>query len=287
MVGIATHGTNPEPVTSVVPALELEQYQLLSFDPCPFRLPDGSDREFLLTQRVAPRVHKNISYDPNRNRLGGARCRSPRDTDRLRELLGAFSREATAWLARLLPAYASGWAPDRASLRPHEEATRVLRLTARNDLLHVDNFPTRPSRGRRILRLFVNLDPSEPRVWVTSEAFPVLLERFASRHGLPRPGSHVGRGCPDYDRFMRRLHHFLKLDDRFQERAPKRRWLFPPGSAWLLFADALSHAVLRGRLALEHSYFVPVERLLRPELAPVRVLRDAGPRAGAGMRAAG
>src|SRR5262249_50891543 len=147
----------------------------LTFDPCPFPLPDWPEREFLLAQQVAPRAHKNISFDPARGRLTGARLQSSRDADRLRGLLAAFSHEASRWLSGLLPRYAEGWGPDRASLRPEEEATRVLRVTARNDLLHVDNFPTRPTRGRRILRLFVNLPPTEPRVWVTSEPFPALL----------------------------------------------------------------------------------------------------------------
>ncbi|MGH3184455.1 MAG: Kdo hydroxylase family protein, partial [Streptosporangiaceae bacterium] len=31
---------------------------------------------------------------------------------------------------------------------------------------------TRPSRGRRILRFFVNVNPSEPRIWKTGPAFP-------------------------------------------------------------------------------------------------------------------
>jgi hypothetical protein len=33
----------------------------------------------------------------------------------------------------------------------------------------------------------------------------------------------------------------------------------------VLFSDALAHAVLRGRLALEHSFFVPVEAMHQPE----------------------
>ena len=44
------------------------------------------------------------------------------------------------------------------SYRPVEEATRKLRLKARNDLLHVDAFPTRPTNGWRILRCFVLID---------------------------------------------------------------------------------------------------------------------------------
>ena len=71
------------------------------------------------------------------------------------------------------------------SFRPVEEATRRLRLTARNDLLHVDAFPSRPTQGWRILRVFANVNSSEPRVWVTSDPFPKLLERYGAEVGLP------------------------------------------------------------------------------------------------------
>ena len=58
-----------------------------------------------------------------------------------------FSDTATGWLANKLPQYARKWSRDRATLRSEEEAIRPLRLTARNDLLHIDSFPARPSGG--------------------------------------------------------------------------------------------------------------------------------------------
>ena len=57
-----------------------------------------------------------------------------------------------------LPRYSRHWELDRVSYRGLEEATRQLRLTARNDLLHIDAFPTRPSNGWRILRVFLNVN---------------------------------------------------------------------------------------------------------------------------------
>src|SRR5256885_13108085 len=55
------------------------------------------------------------------------------------------------------------------------------------------------------------------------------------------------------------MHDFLKRNEAFQERSRKRVWKFPPGSMWLVFTDTASHAALRGRYALEHSYFVAPE----------------------------
>jgi hypothetical protein len=268
----------------------LERGELLVYPVCPFPLPAAADRQFLCTQRVAGRAHKNISYDPSTGQVHGFRYRGPEPSGRLRELLAGFSATACRWLEAALPAYRGAWRPDRASFRSEEEAIRRLRWNARNDLVHIDAFPTRPTHGDRILRLFVNLNPTDPRVWVTSELFARLLERYGTQVGLPTaPGfrlwswrqeltawlhPHRPRHS-DYDLFMLRLHDVLKADDDFQERGLKRYWSFPPGSAWLLFSDGLSYADLRGQYALEHSFFVARGGLVRPDLAPATLLENA------------
>jgi hypothetical protein len=269
----------------------LERGEVVVYPACPFPLPEGDDRHFLLTQGLGSRAHKNISYDPATGKAAGFRRDSAEQAERLRRLLAEFAERATAWLARTLPGYARCWRRDRVSFRPEEEATRKLRLTARNDLLHVDAFPNRPTQGWRLLRLFVNVNPTEPRVWVTSDPFPVLLERYGTRAGLPQAGAgnwagrlgrrllglfHSGRARrTEYDAFMLRLHDFLKRNEEFQERSRKRVWQFPPGSMWLVFTDTASHAALRGRYALEHSYFVAPEALALPEESPPALLERA------------
>ena len=265
----------------------LERGGIEYFPVCPFQLPEGEDRLFLLEQRLASRAHKNISYDPNTGRAAGFARISAAQSERLRILMASFAQQATSWLARTLPRYARTWRLDRVSFRPEEEATRRLRLTARNDLLHIDAFPSRPTNGHRILRLFVNVNLSEPRVWATSEPFGKLLERFGTQAGLPtaqragwtrqvlrlfQPGR--ARRSP-YDAFMLRFHDFLKANDEFQEHGPKRFWIFAPGSAWLVFSDVASHAALRGRFALEHSYFVAPETLALPDESPPTLLERA------------
>jgi hypothetical protein len=258
-------------------AQRLEHGELVYYPICPFALPSPEDRAFLAGVRQGAPVHKNISYDPTTGRVAGhARC--PADAERrLRQLLAAFSHAVTAWLGTVLPGYRSGWRLDRATFRPLEEATRPLRHRARNDLLHIDSFPTRPSHGWRLLRAFVNISAAEPRVWVTSETFPRLLERYGPVVGRPAPAGPLRRAArrllglpprPAFDEFMLRLHHFLKESDEFQERSGKRVWVFPPGSMWMLMSDGLSHAELRGRYALEHSYFIAPETLALPELSP-------------------
>jgi hypothetical protein len=266
----------------------LERGEVVYYPACPFPLPRGDDLEFLLRQRLASRAHKNVSYDPRTGKANGYLRRSSEQVERLRGLLAAFAREATAWLATALPRYAAAWRPDKVSYRPLEEATRKLRLKARNDLLHVDAFPTRPTNGWRILRCFANVNPVEPRVWVTSDPFAGLLERYGAAAGLPGEGRldwlrrlrdgarrlfRPGRpGRSEYDAFMLRLHDHLKGNEDFQERGPKRFWKFPPGSAWLAITDTCSHAVLRGRFALEHSYFLAPPSLALPGESPAALL---------------
>src|SRR5262249_18069350 len=171
--------------------------------------------------------HKNISYDPYSGKAAGFAFQSPAQALRLRDLLEAFSQTATAWLIATLPRYAAGWQLDRVSFRPEEEATRKLRVTARNDLLHIDAFPSRPTNGYRILRLFANVNLTEPRVWVTSDPFPKLLARYGREVGLPSEGpqwfhrlgqSMIGLFRPRrsrrsvYDAFMLRFHNYLKTN---------------------------------------------------------------------------
>lgn len=266
----------------------LERGEIIYFPACPFDLPSESDCEFLRQQQLGSSLHKNISFDPATEKTTGYRFASAEQKQRLRRLLEGFSATATAWLTQWLPRYAASWTLDRVHFRPEEEALRNLREVARNDLLHLDTFPTRPARGRRILRLFVNLHDHEPQTWVTSETFATLLHRYGCHAGLP---SNIDARWPRrlqlgvlglfqpqsrqrtaYDRFMLRFHHFLKRQQQFQEKSPKRFWTFAPGSAWLLFSDGLSHGELRGQYALDHSYFISQESLALPAESPAAIL---------------
>jgi hypothetical protein len=282
---------SPEQNASTSIEERLERGGVEYFPVCPFAIPHGEDRTFLLGQTLASRAHKNISYDPRTGKAGGFSRSSADQAERLRAMLAAFAQNASAWLATTLPRYARNWQLDRVSFRPVEEATRKLRLKARNDLLHVDAFPSRPTNGQRILRLFVNVNLTEPRIWKTSEPFGRLLERFGREAGLPSRqalgwSGQLGRQLLGifqparrrrsvYDTFMLRFHDYLKANDEFQEHGPNRFWAFAPGSAWIVFTDVASHAALRGRFALEHSYFVAPDSLALPAESPPALLEKA------------
>ncbi len=86
-----------------------------------------------------------------------------------------------AFLSSFLAPYAGKWILDFASFRPFEEDGRDLPLHKRNDLLHVDAFPSRPTRGGRILRVFTNLNLSKPRVWQTTGPFESFAQAVCQR----------------------------------------------------------------------------------------------------------
>ena len=128
--------------------------------------------------------------------------------------------------------YQGRWQLDYASFRPQEEEGRDLPLRRRNDLLHTDAFPTRPTRGARILRFFNNIHPSRTRDWVVSDPFPALAPRYAPQQiALPAAGNSASRALRSlanaaglgyaipslkrspYDDFMMRFHNFLKEND--------------------------------------------------------------------------
>jgi 3-deoxy-D-manno-oct-2-ulosonic acid (Kdo) hydroxylase len=270
----------------------LEQGNILFFPTTPFTIPEAH-RSFLLNVRQPNTAHhKNISYKPSRSRVQ-AFARGTADGKGLSEIMESYSRAVVDWLQRFLLPYAGHWQVDFASFRSIEEQGRELPVSKRNDLLHIDAFPTRPSNGNRILRVFTNLNPSQPRVWLTSEPFEVWARQYGNSAGLlaiaakTRSTPHlIGRRVarlasaagipivdrPLYDRFMLTFHHYLKNNREFQEGSPKSKWEFPPGSTWLVFTDMVPHAVLSGRFALEQTFLVSRQALLRPDLAPYRVL---------------
>jgi hypothetical protein len=258
--------------------------------PCrtPFALPEA-DRALLVGQNWGgSAIHKNISYRPGANRLGGFSGDAATRAE-IHRILRDYSSQVLAFLGRFLLPYAGRFAVDYASFRPVEEEGRDLPLHKRNDLLHVDAFPSRPTQGGRILRIFTNLHPDRVRVWLVTDRFAALATRFARDAGLEHlakplsgPARLVERakgvvGLPGmeraaYDRFMLRFHDFLKEHAQFQAECEKTRIEFPPLSTWLVFTDCVPHAVLSGRHALEQTVIVPTDALVAPQHAPIRVL---------------
>jgi hypothetical protein len=272
----------------------LEAGDILYFPVTPVPLA-ADDIRFLLGQQQADSsLHKNIAYKPNVDRLSGfdAKTASPAAVERLHGIMRGYSSSVVQFLARFLAPYQSSWKLDYASFRPLEEEGRDLPQRRRNDLLHTDAFPTRPTHGARILRFFNNIHPTRTRDWIVSDPFNATVRQFVPRDIAPRPGSFISRvgkaagravglgaAVPSlkrspYDDFMMRFHNFLKENPRFQAECPKYPFQFPPGSSWMVYTDTVPHAVLAGQYALEQTLLVPLEAMVCPEISPLRILED-------------
>jgi len=268
----------------------LEEGNIVYFPRSPFTLEDA-DRAFLMGIRQAGSGYvKNISYRPGDGRVRGAVGGG--DVERLRACLRRYSETIIRVARDVLAPYAAAWQVELASFRTLEEEGRQLPLRARNDLLHIDSFPTRPTNGGRILRVFTNIHPTRQRVWATSDPFHVVASRIAGVAGLTEIAARassrregitaaLGRFArrlglpvvyrPPYDRFMLRAHHCLKANAAFQASGRKFVWQFAPDSTWIAFTDTVPHAVLSGQFALEQTFIVPLSALQRPETSPLRV----------------
>jgi hypothetical protein len=294
VVTIPSASLVPTPEESRTFCAQLEAGDILYFQQTPVPLTSDNIGFLLGQQQADSSLHKNIAYKPALDKLSGfdANTADPAAVERLHQIMRGYSTAVVEFLTRFLAPYQQHWKLDYASFRPQEEQNRDLPLRRRNDLLHTDAFPTRPTYGARILRFFNNINPSRTRDWIVSDPFGPTVRQFAPRDIAPRPGSPLSRlgkstaraiglgaAIPSlkrspYDDFMMRFHNFLKENPRFQSDCPKYPFQFPPGSSWMVFTDTVPHAVLAGQYALEQTFLVRHEAMVRPEISPLKVLED-------------
>ncbi len=276
---------------------ELERGRIVCFPECPIELPSPEDLEFLRRETPGLISAKNLSYHPEDDHVGGLRG-SPEQAERVRGILKAHAGRVQDFLGRSMPLLTKDWAVGTTSFRPLQEKGRNLSRHASNELVHVDAGAYGATHGDRVLRFFVNVNPSEDRVWVSKGAFPELYDRFGRAAGL-RDGSprNLREGPLDrlwtgstraisslfptakhldsspYDRAMRRFHNYMKDTPSFQsEPEGHREFRFKPMSAWTVFTDMVSHACIEGQHALVDTFVVRLGSCRLPELAPYHVL---------------
>ena len=151
------------------------------------------------------------------------------DLRALTGMLARFSRQASALVDRLLAAYRGRVEVGRASFRPVEIAGRTTSWRKDDTRLHIDSFPASPVQGRRILRVFTNVNPEgRARSWRVGEPFDAVARRFAPLLRAPLAGSAAllrwlrvtkSRRSP-YDAMMLQLHDRMKADEAYQAESP-------------------------------------------------------------------
>lgn len=260
-------------------AAMLERGEVLFLPRLPFDIEDGESPLF------SPAIlssAKNTSFDPATGRVGGTSL-SGRDLDRLRGLMIRFSDRAAALVANLFPRYRGRLERARSSFRPAEIAGRASSWRRDDTRLHIDSFPATPVQGRRILRVFTNVNPAgRARSWRVGDDFEAVARRFMGRLSMPWAASALlwrALGVTKtrrsaYDALMLQLHDRMKEDGEFQARSAQTPFEFPAGSTWIAFTDQVSHAAMAGQYQLEQTFLLPVDAMLDERRSPLRVLEQ-------------
>lgn len=258
----------------------LESGNVLYFPRLEFRF--GEDEKRFLSAVWADGKAKNISYRGASEPLRGARG-APEDLARLKAVLARYADSAETLVQALFPAYAGFLRRGFTSYRTAAVEGRVTSWRKDDTRLHVDAFPSNPTGGVRLLRVFTNVNPEgKPRVWRVGEPFRHHAERFFPKAARPLPGlawllektGLTKSYRTEYDHYMNELHDRGKADLEYQASSPQRTFGFPAGTSWVVFSDQVLHAVMAGQFMLEQTFYLAPEHLRRPDLGPLSVLEQ-------------
>jgi hypothetical protein len=257
----------------------LESGNVLLFPNLPFEL-KAEEIPFLSTSALAPK-RKNISYDCRIDQLKGD-VFSDQKHQQLQAMIRRFAEYTRALVVNLFPQYREQLEQARTSYRVMQAKGRDSLSSNKDDRrLHVDAFPSTPTQGKRILRVFSNINPNhEPRVWRVGDDFEQVAERFLpqlkARSWLKRQmlrSAKITKGTRSkYDSLMLQLHDQMKQDANYQEGGWSEEVQLPAGSTWMVFTDQAPHAVISGQFCLEQTFHFPVEAMAFAERSPLRVL---------------
>jgi len=276
----------------------LEGGEIVRFPDCPFELPAAADLALLREELPKQLNTKNVSYHPESDSVHGISER-PELRDVAKRVLKGHSAAVEAFLQRVIPHLTPHWTVGTSSFRPIQEKGRNLKPHASNELVHIDAGAYGATNGDRILRVFVNLNPTEDRVWATKGTFADVYAKHAAAAGIAG-GHELGKGLlghlrtgmlrglaaagvkeamiadsSPYDRLMRRFHNYMKDTPSFQAHdADYRELRFAPFSAWMVFTDTASHASVSGQHALVNTFIVRLSQCRLPAVAPLNILRS-------------
>lgn len=258
---------------------KLEDGHILYFPKLSFSLAEN-EKSFLSPNVLDPHA-KNISYQSSTNRLWGVQHLNDAEHQQLKIMLGRFSQYSLDLISALLPHYAQQLIMARTSYRPAQISGRKTSYRKDDKRLHIDAFPSAPNQGKRILRVFCNINPhNEDRVWRTGEPFDKVANRFIPQISKPILGSAALlrflkiTKCyrTAYDHYMLKMHNCMKADDTYQKNADQQEVRFPAGSAWIVQTDDVSHAAMQGQYVLEQTYYLPVNAMQDESKSPLRIL---------------
>jgi 3-deoxy-D-manno-oct-2-ulosonic acid (Kdo) hydroxylase len=265
------------PATQQEAVVALEAGSVVLFPQLSF--PILADEARFLTPAAVGQA-KNVSFDPASGTLRGSGADAA-GLEPLRNMMSRFAKASHTLLRHVLPRYAAQVQQARTSYRPAEIAGRVTSWRKDDTRLHVDSFPSSPTHGTRILRVFSNVNPHGcARTWRLGEPFEAVARRFVpsipgpiwlSSHALSLLGITKSRRSA-YDHYMLRLHDRMKADLEYQSRATQGQYEFSAGNTWIVFTDQVSHAAIGGQYALEQTFHLPVRAMHDPSQSPLKTL---------------
>lgn len=257
----------------------LEGGKVLYFPALSFSI-KPNERPYISPEKVDPKS-KNISYDMRNDRLAGTLYAGD-EANALKDMLKRYAVTSRKFLEKLIPHYGPSLNQGRTSYRPIEIEGRKSPSYRKDDtLLHVDAFPSNPTKGQRILRVFTNINPNgKPRVWRLGEPFENVARKFAPEVSSPFPGSSyllkLLKITKDYrtlyDHYMLQIHNTMKGNPQYQETVQQEEFYFPAGSTWIVYTDQVSHAAMSGQHVLEQTFYLPVGGIKNESTNPLRVL---------------
>jgi len=256
----------------------LEHGKVLIMPALPFAL-KKEEQVFLSPHHVDPK-RKNISFDPKLENVGGSLC-TGNDLETLKGLLKRYALMSSHFLKLLFPHYVETLTLAKTSFRPTEISGRKSSVRKDDTRLHIDAFPSNPTKGKRILRIFTNINPDgKPRVWKVGEPFEEVAKKFACQISSPIPGSaqllkllKITKDTrTSYDHYMLHMHNRMKEDNDYQRSVNQAEIQFPSGCTWIVFTDQVSHAALSGQHVLEQTFSLPTLGLQQVSTAPLKVL---------------
>lgn len=235
-----------------------------------------------LTPKAVNGSRKNVSYQPSKQQMHGDSYQAA-EHEALKNMLARFYAFAKQVIQTYYPDYLSHTEIGRTSFRPVEAATRE-DLSYRKDdrRLHVDAFPASPNHGKRIMRVFSNINPEGvSRVWrvggtfeEVAKQFNVEQKKFSLLQRQVLQWLSITRGFrTDYDAMMLYLHDTMKADEHYQKTCQQMTIELSAGATWIVFTDQVPHAAMSGQYCLEQTFYLPVSAQHYPEYAPLQVLQ--------------
>lgn len=260
--------------------LALENGKVIFIPKASFSLLEA-ERRYLSPLIVAPKS-KNVSYDMKQDRVGGTIFEG-KEKEELRNMMKRYASYSRSLLDSLFPHYSPSLVSGRTSFRPIEAQGRVLSKRKDDTRLHIDAFPSSPIKGKRILRVFTNVNPEgRPRVWKLGEPFKNVVEKMAPQVKKPLPFSSyflekfgiTKERRSLYDHYMLQIHDRMKEDNTYQKEVMQKEVHFPAGSTWIVYSDQVSHAALSGQHLFEQTFYLPVAGMKDEKTSPLRVLES-------------